>query len=85
LAIIGGTGSIATAVTNPIFGNVIDRSKASLAAGGVGEEMATKLAPLDALQLWAVLPAVLFVVFLFVHLKDLSAGGYKAEKLEAAE
>lgn len=42
------------------------------------------LGPKYVLPIWAILPAVLFFVFLAIHLADKAAGGYKAEKLDAA-
>jgi hypothetical protein len=41
--------------------------------------------PARCLQIWAILPAVLFVVFGLVYLSDRARGGYKAEKLVADE
>lgn len=85
LAIIGGAGSFSTAVGNPVFGGIIDKLKASLPETGVAAEMIDMVAPVKALQIWAVLPVLLFVVFLLVHLKDKASGGYQAEKLDVAD
>ncbi len=41
--------------------------------------------PARSLQLWAVLPVVLCVVFLVVYLYDRSRGGYQIEKLQVRE
>jgi len=40
--------------------------------------------PARCLQIWAVLPAVIFVVFLLVYLSDKARGGYKVEKIADA-
>jgi len=37
------------------------------------------------LQIWALLPVVLIVVFGLVYLADKAKGGYKAEKLSASD
>jgi MFS family permease len=41
--------------------------------------------PREALQIWAVLPVVITLVFLAVYLKDRFSGGYKAEVLKTEE
>jgi len=68
LAIIGGTGSLATFVAGPVMGRIND-------AFGPGR----------CLQIWAILPVVLIVVFGLVYLADKAKGGYKAEKLSASD
>jgi MFS family permease len=94
LAIIGGTGSIATAVGGPVFGGIIDRFRETLLTSEVVirqaaervlevETVAATMAGVRTLQVWAILPAVLFVVFLVIHIRDLQAGGYRVERLEA--
>ena len=94
LAIIGGTGSISTAVGGPTFGGIIDYFKGSLASSeeltrqaaerGVDvAQLASTMAGVTTMQVWALLPATLFVVFLFIHLRDLATGGYKVERLQA--
>ena len=40
--------------------------------------------PAESLQFWAILPAILFVVFGLVYLYDRSKGGYQVERLSAA-
>ena len=64
LAVIGGTGSISTALAGPVMGAIND-------ANGPRAVVAT----------WALLPLVLFVIFMAIHLSDKAKGGYKAEKI----
>jgi fucose permease len=66
LAIIGGSGSFATAISGPAMGWINDH-----------------YGPRAVLPIWAILPAVLFVIFGLVYLRDRAAGGYKVERLEA--
>lgn len=64
LAIIGGTGSISTAVAGPVMGWLNDTFGAN-----------------RVLPIWAMLPVVLFVIFLTFYLVDRSRGGYRIEKI----
>ncbi len=64
LAVIGGTGSISTALAGPVMGAINDAS-----------------GPRAVVATWALLPLVLFVIFMAIHLSDKAKGGYKAEKI----
>jgi MFS family permease len=64
LAIIGGSGSFATAISGPVMGWINDT-----------------YGPAAVLPIWAILPAVLFVIFGLFYLRDRSRGGYKVEKI----
>lgn len=64
LAVIGGTGSISTALAGPIMGAINDAS-----------------GPRAVVATWALLPMVLFAVFMAIHVADRAKGGYKAETL----
>jgi MFS family permease len=64
LAVIGGTGSISTALAGPIMGAINDAS-----------------GPRAVVATWALLPIVLFVVFMAIHFADKAKGGYKAETI----
>jgi MFS family permease len=64
LAVIGGTGSISTAVAGPVMGRIND---------AVGPRLT--------LQIWAILPVVITIVFVLVYLNDKAKGGYKKEVL----
>jgi MFS family permease len=66
LAIIGGSGSFATAISGPVMGWIND-----------------SYGPRAVLPIWAILPAVLFVVFGLIYARDRAAGGYKIERLPA--
>ncbi len=85
MAIIGAAGSFSTAIFSGVFGKVSEGYQTSLAEGGMVQEMVTKVAPVSALRVWALLPVIVCIVFLVVFLKDLAAGGYKAEKLGASD
>jgi hypothetical protein len=67
LAIIGGTGSISTAVSGPAMGRIND-----------------KLGPEKVLPIWSWLPVAVLVIFALIALSDRAKGGYKIEKLTAA-
>jgi MFS family permease len=64
LAVIGGTGSISTALAGPIMGAINDAS-----------------GPRAVVATWAILPIVLFAVFMAIHFADKAKGGYKAETI----
>lgn len=64
LAVIGGTGSISTALAGPIMGAINDAS-----------------GPRAVVATWALLPIVLFAVFMAIHFADKAKGGYKAERI----
>ncbi|MBX7258989.1 MAG: MFS transporter [Candidatus Hydrogenedentes bacterium] len=57
---------------------------ATFIAGPVIGGINDRFGPGQALQVWAILPVGIMVVFLAIYLVDRSRGGYKAEKLEAA-
>jgi MFS family permease len=65
LAIIGGTGSLATFVAGPLIGRINDA-----------------YGPPRALQIWALLPALIFIGFLIMYLNDRVRGGYRVERLD---
>ena len=69
LAIIGGVGSFATSLAGPTIGRIIDH---------YGKEAG----PATALQLWAILPVVITVVFALIYFSDKAKGGYQRERLE---
>lgn len=48
-------------------------------AGPIMGAISDKYGPIGSLQAWALLPVVLFVVFLILHLRDQAAGGYQAQ------
>jgi len=54
----------------------------SIAGPGIGG-VNDRFGPGQALQVWAILPVLIAIVFLGIYLRDLSHGGYKKEKLEA--
>lgn len=54
-------------------------------AGPVIGFLNDKFGPERSLQIWAALPAVIFVVFLLMYFSDKSRGGYKAVKLATLE
>ena len=64
LAIIGGSGSFATAISGPVMGWINDLH-----------------GPRAVLPIWAILPAMLFVIFGMFYLSDRGRGGYKVEKI----
>jgi predicted MFS family arabinose efflux permease len=64
LAIIGGSGSFATAISGPVMGWINDLH-----------------GPRAVLPIWAILPALLFVIFGMFYLSDRGRGGYKVEKI----
>jgi MFS family permease len=75
LAIIGGAGSFSTAAGNPVFGYIKGAITESVGSESIGA--------VKTLQVWAILPVILCVVFVAVYLKDQASGGYKAEHLTA--
>jgi MFS family permease len=72
LAVIGGSGSFATAISGPIMGMISDRYGVTQA----NPEMAGQV-----LAVWALLPVTLFVVFGALYLRDKAAGGYRVEQI----
>lgn len=50
-------------------------------AGPIMGYLSDTYSPRESLQIWALLPVVLTVVFIGVHVYDLSKGGYKKERL----
>jgi MFS family permease len=64
LAIIGASGSIATAIAGPVMGWINDRYGAPAV-----------------LPTWALLPAVLTVIFALLYARDRAQGGYRIERL----
>jgi MFS family permease len=57
-------------------------SFATAAAGPALGYLNGAYSPAKSLQIWAILPVVLFVVFGLVYLSDKSKGGYKPEVLD---
>ncbi|HEY6507439.1 MAG TPA: MFS transporter [Vicinamibacterales bacterium] len=64
LAVIGASGSVATAIAGPVMGRINDLYGAAAV-----------------LPIWAILPAVLTVVFAALYLRDRARGGYRIERL----
>jgi MFS family permease len=64
LAIIGASGSIATAISGPVMGWINDRHGAAAV-----------------LPIWAILPAMLTVIFAALYWNDRARGGYRIERL----
>ncbi|GMV99241.1 MAG: hypothetical protein AMXMBFR84_03800 [Candidatus Hydrogenedentota bacterium] len=62
-------------------------SFATFFAGPAIGALNDKFGPVGSLQVWAILPVVIFVVFLVIYLFDQSKGGYRAqvEKLSTGE
>jgi MFS family permease len=74
LAIVGASGSFATAVSGPIMGWISDYY-------GVTPENATNAG--QVLAVWALLPVTIFVIFGAIYLRDKAAGGYRVERIGA--
>jgi MFS family permease len=72
LAVIGATGSFATAISGPIMGRISDHY-------GVTQENPTMAGKV--LAWWALLPLGLVVIFGAIYLRDKAAGGYRVEKI----
>jgi MFS family permease len=60
-------------------------SFATFVAGPAIGRINDAFGPARCLQIWAILPVALIVVFGLVHLSDRARGGYKAEKLATGE
>jgi MFS family permease len=73
LAVIGATGSFATAISGPIMGRISDHYGATQDPSKAGIVLAV----------WALLPVVLFLIFGVIYLRDKAAGGYKVERIGA--
>jgi MFS family permease len=74
LAVVGASGSFATAISGPIMGRISDYY-------GVTAEnpaMAGKV-----LAWWALLPVALCVIFGAIYMRDKASGGYRVEKIRA--
>ena len=56
-------------------------SFATFFAGPIMGRINDAYGPARCLQLWAVLPVIITVVFLILYLSDRAKGGYKVEKL----
>jgi MFS family permease len=72
LAVVGASGSFATAISGPIMGRISDYY-------GVTAEnpaMAGKV-----LAWWALLPLALCVIFGAIYMRDKAEGGYRVEKI----
>ena len=67
LAIIGGTGSFATAIAGP----------------GDGRAQRHRYGPREMLAIWAILPVALIAIFGAIYMRDKAAGGYRVEKIGA--
>jgi MFS family permease len=74
LAVIGGSGSFATAISGPVMGMISDRYGVTQA----NPELAGQV-----LAVWALLPVALFVVFGLMYLSDRAKGGYRVEQIQA--
>ena len=75
LAIIGGTGSFATAISGPIMGMISDRYGVTQA----NPELAGQV-----LAVWALLPLGLFVIFGAIYLMDRARAGIGSSRFSAA-
>ena len=56
-------------------------SFSTFCAGPIMGRINDALGPRGSLTVWAILPVIIFIVFLCVYLYDRASGGYKAEKL----
>jgi MFS family permease len=74
LAVIGGSGSFATAISGPIMGMISDHYGVTQA----NPELAGKV-----LAVWALLPVALFAIFGLIYLSDRAKGGYRIEQIQA--
>jgi MFS family permease len=74
LAIIGASGSFATAISGPIMGAISDH----LGVTAQNPERAGEV-----LAWWALLPVTISVIFGAIYLRDKAAGGYRVEKIGA--
>jgi MFS family permease len=75
LAIVGASGSFATAISGPIMGWISD----SLGVTTQNPERAGEV-----LAWWALLPVTLVVIFGAIYLRDKAAGGYRVERISEA-
>jgi MFS family permease len=73
LAVIGASGSFATAISGPIMGRISDYYGVTQA----NPELAGKV-----LAVWALLPVALFVIFGLIYLADRAKGGYRVEQIQ---
>jgi MFS family permease len=73
LAVIGGSGSFATAISGPIMGMISDHYGVTQA----NPELAGQV-----LAVWALLPVALFVIFGTIYLSDRAKGGYRVEQIQ---
>ena len=74
LAIVGASGSFATAISGPVMGRISD----SLGVTAQNPERAGEV-----LAWWALLPVTLIVIFGLIYLRDKAAGGYRVERISA--
>lgn len=74
LAIIGASGSFATAISGPIMGAISDH----LGVTALNPERAGEV-----LAWWALLPLTISVIFGAIYMRDKAAGGYRIEKITA--
>jgi MFS family permease len=74
LAIVGASGSFATAVSGPIMGWISDHY-------GVTPENPSQAG--QVLAVWALLPVAIFIIFGAIYLRDKAAGGYRVERIGA--
>jgi MFS family permease len=72
LAVVGASGSFATAIAGPIMGRISDHYGVTEA----NPELAGQV-----LAVWAFLPVALFVIFGAIYLNDRAKGGYRVERL----
>ena len=76
LAIIGASGSFATAISGPVMGRISD----SIGVTAQNPERAGEV-----LAWWAMLPVTLVVIFGAIYLRDKAAGGYRVEQISAVQ
>ncbi len=60
-------------------------SFSTLIAGPIIGRIDDHFGPQRALQIWAILPVLITIVFILVYLSDKAKGGYQTERLEASQ
>ena len=73
LAVIGASGSFATAISGPIMGRISDHYGVTQANPALAGQV---------LAVWALLPCALLVVFGLIYLSDRAKGGYQVERIQ---
>lgn len=74
LAVVGASGSFATAIAGPIMGRISDY---------YGVTQANPTLAGQVLAVWSILPLSLGVIFVLIYLSDRSKGGYRVERIGA--